>query len=98
MKRAQMSTVPSTIDPSTNESVRQVHGALRGALRTATGWIQWLVVAVSFWIAIALPLAYLPLLATGITGGEALLFAGLIGTNGVAFVVGHGHEPRSIRG
>ncbi|MFB6252156.1 MAG: hypothetical protein ABEI27_10825 [Halobellus sp.] len=92
-----MSTVPTSIDPFRNESVRQVHSLLRDALQTVAGSVQWAIRAASFWIAITLPLLYLPLLANGFAAGEGLSFTGLIGANALAFLVGHGHEPRTRR-
>lgn len=47
--------------------------------------------AVAFWSAVALPLAYMPLLYEGLTGSEAVLLLGLVAVNMVAFVLGHGH-------
>lgn len=57
--------------------------------------------AVAFWAAIALPLAYTPLLWNGLDGGDGTLFLGLLVANLVAFVLGHGHlgdaEPLAQR-
>ena len=47
----------------------------------------------SFWAAIVLPVTYLPLLAGGLTGGEALLFVALVAVNAGAFVLGHDYDP-----
>jgi hypothetical protein len=47
---------------------------------------------VAFWLAALLPFAYLPLLATGAVGVDPTGFAGLLGLNAVAFVVGHSHN------
>jgi len=52
---------------------------------------------VSFWAAIVLPIAYLPLLSGGLAGSEALLFVGLLAVNVGAFVLGHDHEPAATR-
>lgn len=57
--------------------------------------------AVAFWSAIALPIAYAPLLYGGLTSGDLVLLAGLVAVNLLAFVLGHGHlsdvEPRAER-
>ena len=51
------------------------------------------VVALSFWLAVLLPLVHLPLAATGLeTTSELTRFLGLLGLNAVALVVGHGHR------
>ena len=44
---------------------------------------------VAFWLAVVLPLAYLPLLADGITGGELIPFTALLAANVVALTLGH---------
>ena len=49
--------------------------------------------AAAFWLAVALPFAYLPLLAGGIgTEADLLTFAGLVAANAVALLVGHDHR------
>ncbi|AFK19324.2 MULTISPECIES: hypothetical protein [Haloferax] len=45
----------------------------------------------AFWSAIALPLAYLPLLASGLDSGELPLFAGLIALHAATLVLGRNH-------
>ncbi|AZH25161.1 hypothetical protein [Haloplanus aerogenes] len=47
---------------------------------------------VAFWVATLLPFTYLPLLAAGAVTTHRVAFAGLIGLNAVAFVVGHGYN------
>jgi hypothetical protein len=46
---------------------------------------------VGFWVAVALPFLYLPLLLGGLTGQELLVFGLLLTANALALVVGHGH-------
>jgi hypothetical protein len=46
---------------------------------------------VAFWAAIALPLAYLPLLVGGLEDVEITLFVGLLALNVVAVTLGHGY-------
>ncbi len=65
---------------------------LGNALRTAVAYAALPVQFVAFWLATLLPLTYLPLLATGMVAGNRLSFAGLLGLNAVAFVVGHSHN------
>ena len=48
--------------------------------------------AVAFWLAIALPLAYLPALAAGFETTSVQVFAALLAANAVALVVGHGYN------
>jgi hypothetical protein len=47
--------------------------------------------AVAFWLAVVLPLAYLPLVAGGVTAGELVPFVALLAVNVVALMVGHDH-------
>lgn len=52
--------------------------------------VAWLVRAIAFWLAIALPFLYLPLLVGGFEArAEMFAFAGLVVLNLVALVVGH---------
>lgn len=46
---------------------------------------------VGFWLAVLLPVVYLPLLAGGLTASEAIAFVALIGVNAVSLFVGHGY-------
>lgn len=58
------------------------------ALRRAVTCIR----AVSFWTAVLIPFAYVPLLVTGLsTLSEGILMAQLLSVNAVALVLGHDH-------
>ncbi|MFB6191723.1 MAG: hypothetical protein ABEI11_00195 [Haloarculaceae archaeon] len=48
--------------------------------------------AAAFWLAIALPFAYLPALAVGFETAPVRIFAALLVANAVALVVGHGYN------
>lgn len=45
--------------------------------------------AAAFWLAITLPLAYLPLLTGGIAGNELVPFVALLAANLLALTLGH---------
>jgi hypothetical protein len=45
--------------------------------------------AAAFWLAVALPVAYLPLLAGGVAGNELVPFVALLATNLLALTLGH---------
>jgi hypothetical protein len=47
--------------------------------------------ALSFWTAVLLPLAYLPLVADGLGAGEPTVLLALVVVNAAALVLGHGH-------
>lgn len=50
--------------------------------------------ATSFYAAVALPLAYVPLLVAGLeTVSQTMAFVALLALNLFALVVGHGHDP-----
>lgn len=50
------------------------------------------VVGLAFWLAVFLPVAYLPVLATDVlTTGEATLLIALLAVHATALVVGHEH-------
>ena len=46
---------------------------------------------VGFWLAVALPFLYLPLLVGGLSGGQTQVFVGLLGLNVLALLVGHSY-------
>lgn len=46
---------------------------------------------VGFWLAVALPFLYLPLLLGGLSGGQTQVFVGLLGLNVLALLVGHSY-------
>lgn len=51
------------------------------------------IVQFGFWVAVLLPLAYVPLLATGaLTQTDGLLLYSLLVSHAVALLVGHGHS------
>jgi len=58
----------------------------------ATGRLRRLVVATSFWLTVALPLALLALLAVGLeTPAHRTAFVGLVATYPVLAALGHGY-------
>lgn len=62
------------------------------AVRSLRRYVGMPLSALSFWIAIALPVFYLPLLAAGIDSVDGLLlFLGLLGLHVLALVGGRGH-------
>ena len=89
-KPTQMSHVPRSPDlPFERGTLGRVAGAATDAVRSVLRNLR----IASFWAAIVLPITYLPLLAGGLAGGDALLFAALVGINAGAFVFGHDHDP-----
>lgn len=65
---------------------------LQRSVRTLHRHVTVPLSALSFWVAIALPALYLPLLATGIDGPDGLLlFLGLLGLHVLALVGGRGY-------
>jgi hypothetical protein len=64
-----------------------IDSPLRRSLETLTAPLRFL----GFWIAVALPFLYLPLLAGGLEGQQATVFVGLLFVNVVALVLGHEH-------
>lgn len=51
---------------------------------------------IAFWVAIALPFLYVPLLASGSGANVLLPVAALAVVNVVALVVGHGHRRDAV--
>ncbi|AHZ23511.1 hypothetical protein E6P09_14525 [Haloferax mediterranei ATCC 33500] len=46
---------------------------------------------IGFWVAVALPFLYLPLLVGGLSGSELTAFVALVAVNALALVVGHNY-------
>jgi hypothetical protein len=46
---------------------------------------------VGFWLAVALPFLYLPLLVGGLSGEQPQVFVGLLGLNVLALLFGHSY-------
>jgi hypothetical protein len=65
---------------------------LSGLIALLAGLIA-VVRGAAFWVAALLPLTYVPLLATGVIAGNPFGFLGVATVNGLAFVVGHAHDP-----
>ncbi|MFB6161664.1 MAG: hypothetical protein ABEJ61_10905 [Haloferacaceae archaeon] len=85
----------SVADPTPAELARTATETLPAPrhLHALLAALVALVRAVAFWVAALVPLAYLPLLATGVVAEHPLGFLGVAAANGLAFVVGHAHDP-----
>ena len=84
----------STTNPSNwiDEETTAFTSAFRTAARVGSTALKP-VRAAAFWLAVALPFAYLPMLAGGIgTEAELATFATLVAANAVALLVGHDHH------
>ncbi|MCO8266968.1 hypothetical protein ACOZ4B_19250 [Haloferax prahovense] len=75
-----MSGIPSTTDSIALDFASTISRLAYAPLET-----------VAFWSAVALPLAYLPVLSGGLSAGELPLFAGLIAFHAIALVLGRDH-------
>lgn len=75
----------STMSPPESPTFPEVRTQVSRALARS-------VEAVAFWLAIALPFLYFPLVLNGFTDQEAVAFAVLLAVNAVALVVGHDHR------
>ncbi|WP_435175487.1 hypothetical protein [Halorussus sp. AFM4] len=88
-----MSNAPSTLDaPITEELSDDRLGGATDAARSALDLVATPVRFAGFWSAVALPLAYLPMLAGGFAAGEAPVFAALLAAHALALVAGHGYR------
>ncbi|NHN59640.1 MULTISPECIES: hypothetical protein [Halorussus] len=88
-----MSNAPSTLDAPITEELSEdrlpdATGAARSALDFAAAPVRF----AGFWSAVALPLAYLPMLAGGFAPGERSAFAVLLAAHALALVAGHGYR------
>jgi len=81
----------SPMSSSTNNELKTALNEIR-SVREASKHILSPVQALSFWIAVALPFLYIPLLATGLTSRPLIgAFLALLLCNAVALLVGHPH-------
>lgn len=62
-------------------------GPDRGTLGDVLGWARRAVSGISFWVAVVLPVAYLPLLATA----RVEPAVALAGVHAAALLLGHGY-------
>lgn len=81
----------STSEPSTSVPVGS--DALPGSAATVAASVLGPVRAAAFWTAVALPVTYLPLVATGAVWDLPLVFCALLTLNVAAFLVGHDYDP-----
>jgi hypothetical protein len=72
--------------------VRQVIESPPAGLSTPIAYLAAPVRFVAFWVAVALPFLYLPLLVGGLDGSQPVAFAALLATNAVALFVGHSYR------
>jgi len=66
----------------------------RAPLTTLRQRIERPIRFVGFWLSVALPFLYLPLLATGLdTVSRTVTFLGLLALNVIALAIGHSYQP-----
>jgi hypothetical protein len=80
-------TVPRERLARLREAVETTSVPLRSGARLVATPVRF----VAFWLAIALPFLYVPLLYGGLTGEQTTVFGSLLALNAVALLVGHGH-------
>lgn len=81
--RTAVGSAPARDAPA--ESAALVRTALR---RSVLAPLRFL----GFWAAVLLPLAYLPLVHGGLTGGESTVLVTMVAVNVVSLVIGHGYR------
>jgi len=76
---------------STNNDLRTSLSAIR-SVRTVSKHVVSPIRALSFWIAVALPFLYIPLLAMDLSSRPVIgAFLALLLCNAVALLIGHSH-------
>ena len=91
----------SSHPPFDSERVGRLREAIESPPETLPQPVAYLAIPVrfvAFWIAVALPFLYLPLLVGGLQGSEPAVFAALLAVNLVALVVGHGYRADAEAG
>jgi len=75
-----------------SSSVNELFARLDEAMPNISQSLLAPIRGVAFWIAIALPFLYMPLLVSGLRSSSVkLAFGVLVATNAVALLVGHSH-------
>lgn len=86
-----MSLEPATADRTADHTVE--HPTLPSPLARVRTVLARTVTALSFWLAVVLPLVYLPLLLAGVeTPRRGALVCGLLLVNAAALRLGHTHR------
>jgi hypothetical protein len=87
-----MSNSSSTVPHERFARLREVIATTPDTVRFGLKLVAYPVQFVAFWLAVALPFLYLPLLHGGLRGGQATVFGSLLAVNVAALVIGHGHS------
>lgn len=90
-----MSSPPATHDSraSTASDSAERQDRSRGTLERISPTLAKPIRRIGFWIAIVLPVVYVPFLVTGLsTASETVWFLGLLTVNLVALYVGHAYH------
>lgn len=74
-----------------NSRAHPPHADAIESLRAGVSRLLTPIQVVGFWLAVALPLVYLPLLAGGLSSQEATVFVGLVVLNVASLIAGHGY-------
>ena len=94
-ERAKPALMSPTDPPSTDRRARtapETLPALADRFGSVTTHLLSPVRAAAFWLAVLMPLTYLPLLASGQIAERPTAFVLLVTLNAVAFVLGHSHR------
>lgn len=94
MERSTVSTadLPTTLAETVETVLGRSAEATLPVLRPLAARLRATLRAVSFWLGVALPLAYPALLVTGLSGSHTLGFFALVAINALLLVAGHGYE------
>ncbi|SFR55775.1 hypothetical protein [Halogeometricum limi] len=87
-----MSNSSSTVPRERFARLREVLETPPDSVRVGLKLVAYPIQFVAFWLAVALPFLYLPLLYGGLSGGQATVFGSLLALNAAALIVGHGHS------
>lgn len=78
------------LDPAPRRVVRSVGSSVGEAVRLSQ--------VLAFWVGVALPFVYLPLIAGGFAGPDVTPFVALVAVNCLALLVGAGYGRRVTTG
>lgn len=84
-RRAERRPAPTELDPAPRRLRQLAQAATRGVARLVRG--------VAFWVGVALPFAYLPLIVGGLARVELAAFVAIVTVHSLALVLGAGYRP-----
>ncbi|ERG89366.1 MAG: hypothetical protein J07HX5_01524, partial [halophilic archaeon J07HX5] len=93
LARRQSKTIMTRHTTETPTSTQETGRRQQLCRHPVVRWVWTTIQRVGFWVAVGLPVVYLPLLATGLkTPADGAVFGALLVANVVGLILGHEHN------